>query len=157
VLPVAFFLVGMLVQCATLQSPRFLRPLLQGGGRYIRSDTAVNFSQSELERHHVDSLAFYHALRDCKDGYIAKHVNTALDVLSDAVRLYGSRYLMSSYNGGKDADVIMHLLRAVTAKFEQEKGVPCRPQLVYFAIDDEFDEVFYVNYVHYVYYVYYVY
>jgi len=138
---VAFFLVGMLVQCVTLRNPRFLRPLLQGGGRYIRSETAFNFSKSELERHHVDSLAFYHALRDCKDGYIAHHVNAALDVLSDAVRLYGPRYLISSYNGGKDADVIMHLLRAVTAKFEKDNGVPCRSQLVYFAIDDEFSEV----------------
>lgn len=97
---------------------------------------------SAFEEHYVDSLAFYNALRSCKDGYIADHVNSALDTLSDALRLYGPDLLLSSYNGGKDADVIMHLLRAVTAKYSNDHGgVECRPRLVYFAIEDEFDEV----------------
>lgn len=92
-------------------------------------------------QYRVDSLAFYHAMRNCKDTYIASHINTALDVLTDAVRLYGVDNLLSSYNGGKDADVVMHLLRAVAAKFESDTGARYNPKLVYFAIEDEFPEV----------------
>lgn len=92
-------------------------------------------------QYRVDSLAFYHALRNCKDTYIAKHIDTALDVLTDAVRLYGVNNLLSSYNGGKDADVVMHLLRAVAAKYESDTGARYNPKLVYFAIEDEFPEV----------------
>lgn len=100
------------------------------------------------------SLEFYKTLRNCKDNYISNHVNNALDILSDALRLFGPTQLFSSYNGGKDADVIMHLLRAVSAKFEDDLNtksndgnsnpndyLTCRPKLVYFAIEDEFDEV----------------
>lgn len=92
-------------------------------------------------QYRVDSLAFYHAMRNCKDTYIAKHINAALDVLTDAVRLYGVDNLLSSYNGGKDADVVMHLLRAVAAKYESDSGATYNPKLVYFAIEDEFPEV----------------
>lgn len=90
---------------------------------------------------HQDSLAFYHTLRNCKDDYISKHINSALDILVDSFRLYGPRHLISSYNGGKDADVVMHLLRAVAAKFSFDKGATISPKLVYFAIEDEFSAV----------------
>jgi FAD synthetase len=49
--------------------------------------------------------------------------------------------LLSSYNGGKDADVIMHLLRAVAAKLEHDSGIKNSPKHVYFAVEDEFPEV----------------
>jgi hypothetical protein len=90
---------------------------------------------------YTDSLQFYHALRDCNDNYISKHVNRALDILLDAVRLYGPDHVFSSYNGGKDADVTMHLLRAVYAKYSADKGIQYEAKLVYFVNDDEFGEV----------------
>ncbi len=88
-----------------------------------------------------DPLAFYNNLRDCKDAYLSSHINQALDTLVDAIRLYGPDNVFSSYNGGKDADVIMHLLRAVCGKFAADHRCECFPRLVYFAIEDEFDEV----------------
>lgn len=94
-----------------------------------------------LNSNHKDDLTFYESLRQCKDNYISKQINSALDILTDALRLYGPRYVFSSYNGGKDADVIMHLLRAVCAKYEADNKVPCQPTLIYFAIEDEFPEV----------------
>lgn len=88
-----------------------------------------------------DPLQLYFAMRSCKDQYISTHLNKALDSLSDALRLYGPTRLFSSYNGGKDADVIMHLLRAVYAKYSLDTGVSNLPELVYFVNEDEFDEV----------------
>lgn len=101
-------------------------------------------SPSPLPRdfsNYTDSLQFYHALRSCKDQYISSHVNKALDSLSDALRLYGPNHVFSSYNGGKDADVIMHLLRAVFAKYSDDRGVDVSPEMVYFYNPDEFEEV----------------
>jgi FAD synthetase len=72
---------------------------------------------------------------------IGSAVHTALDVLDDALRLYGPEQVYSSYNGGKDAVVIMHLLRASVAKYSSDKGEAHRPMLVYFAVSDEFPEV----------------
>lgn len=80
-------------------------------------------------------------MRECQDSYISSYLNKALDILSDALRLYGPEYLFSSYNGGKDAVVIMHLLRAVTAKYSEEKGKIYRPKLIYFTSPEEFPQV----------------
>lgn len=110
--------------------------------------TSAQFSTKQVEPRgdkeimsNLDPLEFYHALRACKDQYICGHLNKALDTLSDAVRLFGPKYVFSSYNGGKDADVIMHLLRAIYAKYSHDTGSTCIPDLVYFENDDEFPEV----------------
>ena len=78
-----------------------------------------NVDDKSLKISQQDSLNLYHRLRACDDGYIAAKVNSALDILFDALRLYGPDQLFSSYNGGKDAVVIMHLLRAITAKYSE--------------------------------------
>lgn len=96
---------------------------------------------SQKVSNHTDSLELYYALRSCKDQYIFNHLNKALDSLSDALRLYGPDRIFSSYNGGKDADIIMHLLRAVFAKYSEDFGVHVFPEMVYFVNSDEFDEV----------------
>lgn len=93
------------------------------------------------EQTQEEGLKFYHSLRNCKDNFISSHLNSALDALRDTLRLYGPENVFSSYNGGKDADVIMHLLRAVCAKYQEDYKIPCVPKLVYFGIEDEFDEV----------------
>lgn len=97
--------------------------------------------EESIRKAHEESLELYNRFRSCKDGFIIKHLNTALDILYDALRLYGPQQLFSSFNGGKDAVVIMHLLRAVTARYSDEMGTIYRPNLVYFAIQDEFPEV----------------
>ncbi len=101
----------------------------------------INMDVTKLDRHHAKAMKFYKALRNCKDEYIRHHINSALETLSDAIRMYGPLQLLSSYNGGKDADVIMHLLRAVVANYSSEQGAIYMPKLVYFAVEDEFDEV----------------
>lgn len=88
-----------------------------------------------------DSLALYDAIVSCKDGYISGKLASAMEILSDALRLYGPDQLFSSYNGGKDAVVIMHLLRAAVAKYSQERGVTSKPKFIYFTVKDEFPEV----------------
>lgn len=98
-------------------------------------------TQDEIRRSHEDSLKLYHQMRECQDGYIADKLHSAMDILTDALRLYGPDQLFSSYNGGKDAVVIMHILRAVVAKYSADHGTIYRPKFIYFAVDDEFPEV----------------
>jgi 3'-phosphoadenosine 5'-phosphosulfate sulfotransferase (PAPS reductase)/FAD synthetase len=86
--------------------------------------------------------SLYEILRNCNDKYISKQINSALDILMNSIRLYGTDHIFMSYNGGKDADVIMHLLRAVYAKYGEENRIyHCIPRLTYFVIEDEFPEV----------------
>ena len=88
-----------------------------------------------------DALELYERLSQCDDPLLSGKVKGSLGILADALRLYGPECLFSSYNGGKDAVVTMHLLRAAVAKYSTDLDIPKRPQFVYFAIDDEFDEV----------------
>ena len=98
-------------------------------------------NEDEIRRSHEDSLQLYHQMRECKDGYIAEKLHNAIDILTDALRLYGPDQLFSSYNGGKDAVVLMHILRAVVAKYSADRGKIYRPKFIYFAVEDEFPEV----------------
>ena len=107
----------------------------------INSTQLCSALLSSPERLQADSLALYEKLRGCNDAYMSKQLNSALDILSDALRLYGAEQLFASYNGGKDAVVVLHLLRAVAAKHTAETGVSCSPEFIYFAVKDEFPEV----------------
>ena len=141
---IAFFLASIVARVATLhirKDTHIPRTRLRSLSSVTKPFAGIRRHDPNFDSHYADSLAFYHALRDCTDGYIAQHLNSALDAITDALRLYGPELLLSSYNGGKDADVIMHLLRAVAAKYADDNGVKFRPKLVYFAIEDEFDEV----------------
>jgi FAD synthetase len=95
----------------------------------------------KTERHHKKALELYDVLSNCDDFYINKQILKALDALGDALRLYGPDQVLSSYNGGKDADVTMHLLRAAVAKYSRDKGIIFSPKLVYFEVEDDFEEV----------------
>jgi 3'-phosphoadenosine 5'-phosphosulfate sulfotransferase (PAPS reductase)/FAD synthetase len=94
-----------------------------------------------------DAYELYLALRNTSatDPKLGTAIHSALDVLDNTLRLYGPDNVYSSYNGGKDAVVIMHLLRASVAKYSKETGVTHSPLLVYFAVNDEFPEV--INYI----------
>lgn len=110
--------------------------------RFRKSDKYFKMEANpKAQRHHDKSLELYEKLFNCNDSYINKHITKALSSLSDALRLYGPEQVLSSYNGGKDADVTMHLLRAAVAKYSRDKGVIYSPKLIYFAVDDDFEEV----------------
>jgi len=99
------------------------------------------WSESQYEA----SLELYDRLMDCADSYVAPGIKDALNCLDHAYRLYGPESVLCSYNGGKDAVVILHLLRAAHAHYyqglEDDSGQPCRPRAVYFDHKDEFPEV----------------
>lgn len=90
---------------------------------------------------HEDALNLYNALKMCNDSFISKEINHALDTLSDAIRLYGPDYVFSSYNGGKDAVVVMHLMRASMAKYSQDCGIVHKPRFIYFSAKEEFPDI----------------
>jgi len=101
-----------------------------------------------------DALFLYKRMRADDDPHISTQLHTALDVVEQALRLYGPSHVFASYNGGKDAVVVMHLLRVALAHYVQAheldepsssssttSTVP-RPRLVYFEQPStEFPEV----------------
>lgn len=96
---------------------------------------------------YTESLALYERLVNCSDSFVAPRIKDALNCLDNAYRLYGPRSVICSYNGGKDAVVILHLVRAAHANYYEgqrktnQSVQPCRPRVVYFEHKDEFPEV----------------
>jgi len=89
-----------------------------------------------------ESLELYERLTSCKDSYVSPAIQSALNTLDHAYRLYGPNSVICSFNGGKDAVVILHLVRAIHAKYYNSTGeTPIRPRAVYFNNNDEFSEV----------------
>jgi FAD synthetase len=94
-----------------------------------------------------EAYAFYQKLRAYNDPSLAPAVHFSLDVLANALRLYGPQRVVSSFNGGKDAVVVMHLLRAAVAKYSHDQHLSTgsntiiQPSFIYFAITEEFPEV----------------
>eukprot|EP00978_Attheya_sp_CCMP212_P008451 scaffold19858_cov56-Attheya_sp.AAC.8 len=97
------------------------------------------------------SLLLYEKLTSCKDEYVAPLIKSSLHCLENAYRLYGPQSVIGSYNGGKDAVVILHLMRAVHAKHHHnqissgggsisDSGI-IRPRVIYFEHEDEFPQV----------------
>ncbi len=90
----------------------------------------------------------------CSDSYVHPVIKMALNTLDHAYRLYGPRSVICSFNGGKDAVVILHLVRAAHAKHyndtiqssDGKKLSIVRPRVVYFNHPDEFPEV--VDFLH---------
>lgn len=121
------------------------------------SATAASWSDSALQA----GLDLYERIKSCKDPFISSALTSAIHDLEMAYRLYGPFCMVGSYNGGKDAVVIFHLMRAVHAHYCHEmqqkeiidsnnngKGgkeesavmIP-RPRVIYFNNKDEFPEV----------------
>lgn len=100
--------------------------------------TRPPWSQDQYE----ESLQLYEQLTSCKDSYVSPAIQSALNTLDHAYRLYGPSSVICSFNGGKDAVVILHLVRAIHAKYYNSTGeTPTRPRAVYFNNDNEFSEV----------------
>jgi len=82
--------------------------------------------------------------QDCQDLSLQQPLQQALDVLGNAHRLYGSRHVLGSFNGGKDACVILELMRAAHAHAHRHNDgttTPVRPRVVYWDKEGEFPEV----------------
>ena len=94
-----------------------------------------------------DSLDLYERFVQCNDSYVAGPIKTALSCLDHAFRLYGPSSVICSFNGGKDAVVILHLVRAAYAAYckqQQNNDNSCQvlqPRVIYFDHADEFPEI----------------
>jgi 3'-phosphoadenosine 5'-phosphosulfate sulfotransferase (PAPS reductase)/FAD synthetase len=97
------------------------------------------------------------------DKLLANGLKTSLESLGQTLRLFGARAVVTSFNGGKDAVVILHLVRAAMAKFalDEAREMSSRdievgneglfesslavtalpPRVLYFDVADDFDEV----------------
>jgi len=111
--------------------------------------TTYNESTCWSDVHYSDALEFYNRLRECEDPYLAQQIKEALDCLDGAYRLYGPAHMIGSYNGGKDAVVVLHLMRAAHAHYynislnnNNNNCLPrLRPRVVFFDHPDEFPEI----------------
>lgn len=94
------------------------------------------------EAQYEESLTLYDHLHNCSDSYVSPGIKAALNSLDHAFRLYGPHSVICSFNGGKDAVVILHLLRAAHANYHKSTGeTPIRPRVVYFEHENEFPAV----------------
>mmetsp|Transcript_9341 Transcript_9341/g.27210 ORF Transcript_9341/g.27210 Transcript_9341/m.27210 type:complete len:653 (+) Transcript_9341:73-2031(+) len=107
-----------------------LDPLQPPPGQAPMSDAALK-----------EALALHERMSACDDPQLGPPVKEALTVLGDAIRLYGPASVFGSFNGGKDAVVIFHLLRAALAAHNAATGSRVKPQLIYFHHEKEFPEV----------------
>ncbi|KAL9185470.1 hypothetical protein ACHAXT_003247 [Thalassiosira profunda] len=119
----------------------FCHPTPKGAGG--ATATAAPWSKPAYQA----ALDLHERMKECTDPYIAPVLKSALHDMEMAYRLYGPFCMVGSYNGGKDAVVIFHLMRAVHAHYcsEMKKGdedtVIPRPRVIYFQHPDEFPEV----------------
>jgi FAD synthetase len=91
-----------------------------------------------------DSLALYRRLRADAEGDspFGRSLARALDVMQSAFRLYGTDQLVASFNGGKDAVVVLHLTLAALAAHCEADGRDTPPlRVIFFEVPDEFPEV----------------
>jgi FAD synthetase len=90
-----------------------------------------------------DALALHDSLkrRAEQDDPLGVAVRQALDVCSQALRLYGPEAVVTSFNGGKDAVTIMHLMRAALAHHNRGAENAASLRVIFFEQPDEFDEI----------------
>ena len=106
---------------------------------------AISSAVGAIERRDVssDGLALHRQLSaDAKeDTPLGRALKRALGVMNDALRLYGPERVVTSFNGGKDAVVILQLMRAALAAHSEATGMSTRLRVIFFEVDDEFPEV----------------
>lgn len=118
---------GVRIRAASCKTPRTTNTLRMGRHEEVK----------EVDQ----GLELFQRLKMCDDNEMKGKIDTAIQVLMDALRLYGPDAVVGSYNGGKDAVVIFHLLRACVAEYSRQKNIKVAPKVIYFDKEDEFDEV----------------
>jgi len=88
-----------------------------------------------------DAAALHARFMSCSDPMLRRRVTASLKVLEDALRVFGSDAVYASFNGGKDACVILHLLRAARYAHGTKNSCMLKPKCIYFDASDDFDEV----------------
>jgi FAD synthetase len=68
---------------------------------------------------------------------LASVLRASLDTLAAAIRRYGAPHIATAFNGGKDATVVLHLVRAAIAAADPAQPVRC----MYLVEDDAFPDV----------------
>jgi len=79
--------------------------------------------------------------RAAVDDEFGRSIQSALSTCSQALRLYGPAGVVTSFNGGKDAVAILHLMRAALAQHARESGQAPRLRVIFFEQKEEFVEV----------------
>ena len=116
--------------------------------------TTLDCSSWSREQY-LTSLQRYNEFISSQDSYIAPLLQEALETLVHAYRLYGPKNVIGSFNGGKDAVVIMELIKAAHAKYyhdllannEKDGGDDddermIKPRMIYFNDKLEFPQVY---------------
>ena len=106
---------------------------------------SVVWSEDQYER----AISLYDTLQlhSCQDKYLKHMLQDALKCLEGAYRLYGPENVIGSFNGGKDAVVILHLMRVAHAQYYRQnmshgdRVSMVTPRVLYFENKDEFPEV----------------
>ncbi len=88
-----------------------------------------------------DALELSDRIAACEEKHLRKALNSSMSVLRDALRLFGPENFTASFNGGKDAVVVLHLFRAAMAQHSMEAGTIYIPNAVYFDFSGEFPAV----------------
>jgi len=92
-----------------------------------------------------DDLAFYRSLEAAaaEDTTLGHGLKQGLGVLSQALRLYGEDAVVTAFNGGKDAVVVLHLMRAALAHHREQHApeAGARLRVIFFEQKEEFPEV----------------
>lgn len=109
--------------------------------------------QAQSEEAFARALELHARFSACECPRLGPPLRRALEIFGDAFRLYGADGVLGSFNGGKDAVVIFHLMRAALAHYQQgladaessaagsQSPRRVKPQLIYFHDPREFPEV----------------
>ena len=107
------------------------------------SASAASSARMSAPDEAAEALALYQRLKqDAEvDTPLGRALKRGLGVCRDALRLYGPDGVVVSFNGGKDAVVILHLMRAALAGRSEASGSSQRMRIIFFEMEDEFPEV----------------
>mmetsp|Transcript_18302 Transcript_18302/g.30557 ORF Transcript_18302/g.30557 Transcript_18302/m.30557 type:complete len:551 (+) Transcript_18302:109-1761(+) len=110
-------------------------------GRIPTSISTLNAASSLASD--TDALALHSKLqqRASKGDDFGLAIKASLDVCSQALRLYGPGCVVTSFNGGKDAVAILHLMRAALAEHNRKIGTSHSLRVIFFEQAEEFTEV----------------
>jgi len=132
-------LLAPLVACVTAYLlPQYRTSLSVPGSMAARSTEPIASVES-------DDLALYRSLEAAaaEDTTLGHGLKQGLGVLSQALRLYGEDAVVTAFNGGKDAVVVLHLMRAALAHHREQHApeAGARLRVIFFEQKEEFPEV----------------